>query len=461
MSFEYPAAAPAFYVQSTSGKARLFIGEFGSRSRTLTPLTTVNVGSNLEVDRLVAALESAAWYGDRGPWDALARLLPEAVVLACNQALTTMPPPTSLAIGSDGWPMTVLSSRIRLSPGGEDLQRLAAAAYDTSAQVLIDNYLDDLGDGIFCRVRLLSGEAEIIEGSAESAWPRRGESAVERQVFGPDELSEVLNDPRWLTNHARAHWVWVADREEGQEDYTSEAVWVVEYFDEAVPDDPVPAEPEEWQRYVVGEWNPWPMTPRTRFVLWQSLIGVEVMLDTGLEGWAENEVRPEDDDFMEDFPELVRMQPRSWWLELHRACMRLVDAMRTGESWNPRTPAEEALIYIASRTDWIDYAQQIIDDHGVLRRQFRVLPQGAQSDTNDEEYGDEAGGAPDHDWEEVPAALAGDVDIALLWTSKMDGIENPDDQTNALMGMGDYRAQSWHHRFDRYINDGELPSALY
>lgn len=461
MSFEYPAAAPAFYVQSTPGKARVFIGEFGSRSKSLTPLTTVSAGSEPQVDRLVAALERAAWHGDHGPWDALSQVLPEAVVLACNQALAAIPPPTSLAIGSDGWPMTVLSSQFMLSPGGEDLQRYASAAYETNLQVLIDNYVDERRYGVCCRLRLLSSDAEITKGTAESVWPA-GDCAVERQMFGLDELSEVLNDPRWSTNHARAHWFWVADREEGQQDYTAEAVWVVEYFDEAVPDDPVPAEPEEWQRFVVGDWNPWPMTQRTRFVLWQSLISIEVMLETGLEGWAENEVRPEDDDFMEDFPELVRAQPRSWWLELYRACSRLVEAMRTGESWNPRTPAEEALIYIASRTDWIDYAQQIIDDHGVLRRQFRALLEGAQSDTGDDEaYDDEADGLPDYDWEEVPAALAGDEDIALLWTSKMKGIENPANDTNTYMGMGDYRAQSWHHRFDRYINDGELPSALY
>lgn len=460
MSFEYPAAAPAFYVQSTPGKARLFVGEFGSRSRSLAPLTTVNVSGDGDVDRLVAALESAAWHGDRKPWDALARMLPEAVVLACDQVLAAMPPPAALAIGSDGWPLTVLTSQFMLSPAGEDLQRQAVAAFEASLQVLIDNYLDDDRYGVCCRLRLLSGDAEITKGTVESVWPG-GDRAVERRTFGLDELGEVLDDPRWLTNYARAHWVWLAEKEEGQEDYTSEAVWVVEYFEDAVPDDPVSAEPEQWQRFVVGDWNPWPMTQRTRFVLWQSLISVEVMLETGLADWAKNQVRPEDDDFMDDFPELVRMQPRSWWLELHRACTRLVEAMRTGESWNPRTPAEEALIYVASRADWIDHAQQMIDERGVLRRQFRALPQGAQSDITDEEYGDEAGDSPDFDWEEVPAALAGDEDIALLWTSKMKGIENPDDQTNALMGMGDYRAQAWHQPLDRYTTGAEDISALY
>jgi hypothetical protein len=29
------------------------------------------------------------------------------------------------------------------------------------------------------------------------------------------------------------------------------------------------------------------------------------------------------------------------------------------------------------------------------------------------------------------------------------------------MGIGDYRPQSWHDRFDRYSGDVEHPSAMY
>ena len=59
-----------------------------------------------------------------------------------------------------------------------------------------------------------------------------------------------------------------------------------------------------------------------------------------------------------------------------------------------------------------------------------------------------------------PAALTDGVDIELLWTPEMDEIANPDDQTNVFMGMGDYRPQAWHRRFDRYAGDTEYPSAL-
>jgi hypothetical protein len=51
--------------------------------------------------------------------------------------------------------------------------------------------------------------------------------------------------------------------------------------------------------------------------------------------------------------------------------------------------------------------------------------------------------------------------VLLLWTPEVDGIDDPDDETNGFMGMRDYRPQSWHHRFDQYAGDAEHPSALY
>lgn len=461
MSFEFPAAAPAFYYQSTPGKARLFTGEFGSRSRSVFPLTTVSVEDDRDVDRLINALESAAWHGNRDSWEALAATIPDAVVLACNQALAAMPPHTSLAIGSDGWPLTVVRSLHSLSPGGEDLHRHATAAYDSSMQVLIDNYVDDFGEGIGCRLRLLSGDMEIRKGSRESAWPAAGESVAECRMFGPNELEEVLEDPRWLSNRARAHWFWVAEMDEADSDGdVLEAVWVVEYFDEEVPDDPEQDEPEESQQFVVGDWNPWPMTPRTRFVLWRSLVHVLAMLEDGLGSWPESAARPQDD-FMADFPVLVRTQPRNWWVAMRESCSRLVEATRTGRSWNPQTPAEEALIYIACRDGWVLSARNDIDETGSLRRQLNKIPEGMEWDTSEQMPDDDTDDGPDYDWDEVPAALAGDIDIEMLWMPELDGIENPDDQKNAEMGVGDYRPQSWHHRFDRYAGDTEHPSALY
>jgi hypothetical protein len=73
-----------------------------------------------------------------------------------------------------------------------------------------------------------------------------------------------------------------------------------------VPDDAALDEPEESERFVVGHLNPWPMTSRTRFVLWRSLVDILALLEEGLGTWAESADRPQDDDFMADFPVLVR-----------------------------------------------------------------------------------------------------------------------------------------------------------
>jgi hypothetical protein len=102
-----------------------------------------------------------------------------------------------------------------------------------------------------------------------------------------------------------------------------------------------------------------------------------------------------------------------------------------------------------------------IDEIGLLHRQLNELPEGTAWDTSRQVADDDTDDEPDYEWHEVLGALAGDIDIEMLWTPEMERIDNPDDQTNLYMGMGDYRPQSWHHRFDRYAGDGEHPSALY
>lgn len=106
-------------------------------------------------------------------------------------------------------------------------------------------------------------------------------------------------------------------------------------------------------------------------------------------------------------------------------------------------------------------ARNDIHETGSLRRQLNNLPEGTEWDTSEQMPDDDTDDGPDYDWHEVPAALARDIDIEMLWMPELDGIENPDDQKNVDMGVGDYRPQSWHHRFHRYAADSEHPSALY
>lgn len=456
----YPAVPSAFFVQRTPGKARLFTGQLGPSSGSLSPVTTVSTRSDSEVDRLISTLTTAAWHGDRRSWETLAVTLPDAVVLACNQALAAMPPPEALALGSDGLPMTLLREQFELTPGGDDLATTVSAAYDLSLQALLDNYRNSDGE-VRCRVRLLSGEAEVTRGSVVSTWPTGdGTIPTERHLVGPADFGPMLKDPRWRTHRVRSHWVWLTVQSEDSESYVGEATWIVEFFDQEVPDDLALDDPADWELFVEGNWNPWPMTARTRFVLWNSLIELQAMLELGLSQWDEGNARPQDDDFMQDYPAIVRSQPHEWWNSMLEACVRLIEAMRTGEHWNPRTPAEEALIHVACQDGWLSAAEEIIESRPVLRRQLAGLPKRDGSEPNGQEE-DDAEAGPDFDWDEVPGALAGDEDIALLWMPEVDGVGDPEDPINRAAGIGDYRAASWHQPFDRYRQDPDAQSAIY
>ncbi len=259
-------------------------------------------------------------------------MLPNPVVLACEQALAAMPPPARLAIGSDARPLTVLTSSYFSESGGDDLVRHASAAYDLSILALIDNYLDDEGPGVGCRLRLLSGDVEIQGESSDSAWPSGDHEPMERRLFGPDELDEVLNDVRWKSHHARAHWFWRVECDQEGEVDSGEAVWVVEYFDRPIPDDPIFDEPDEYDRFVAGIWNPWPITPRTRFVLWQAMAILSSTLELELGVWDGTNAASNSSHVIGEFPRSVQSQQRDWWVQMLRSGERLVESLRTGES---------------------------------------------------------------------------------------------------------------------------------
>ncbi|GAB37621.1 hypothetical protein GOSPT_018_00010, partial [Gordonia sputi NBRC 100414] len=107
---------------------------------------------------------------------------------------------------------------------------------------------------------------------------------------------------------------------------------------------------------------------------------------------------------------------------------------------------------------WVDVARDAIDEQGVLRRQFRSLPLGPEWDDDDGVPDGENDAGPDFDWDEVPGALTGDEDVALLWRPDLDGIDDPGGETNSFLRMGDYRPGAWHVRFDRY-GDGPNPAS--
>lgn len=105
----------------------------------------------------------------------------------------------------------------------------------------------------------------------------------------------------------------------------------------------------------------------------------------------------------------------------------------------PRTPAEEALIYLATRPGYVGAARDHIDLFN-LGQIFDALPVAED----------------DEKWEEVLGDLTSDVDIERFWMSNSQGQEDPANPINRYLGMGDYRPQAWHRLFERAIPENDV-----
>lgn len=297
-------------------------------------------------------------------------------------------------------------------------------------------------------------------------WPAPPDTAlIERRHPHP---TEAFVDPRWATHLARLHWVWHPEHPKGQHG-TATAEWVLEFYDAPVPsgseDDQDEEEPglhkesspqQEPQLYFeLGDWNSWPLTARTRFVLYVAMSNIADELDEDI-----TDLRKGANDqpwVMDVFPRIAQNQPVEWWEQLRESANRLAEAMRTGVLWNPRTPGEEALVHVAASYEAGAVLDTIRDDPGsAITRTFLTLPEAPWETDPDsgESWRDE-----DLQFDEVLVALAEDIDIALLWDPSMDGIDDPDADYRPP-GMADLRPRSWHQPFDRYAKNPDTPSFL-
>ncbi|MFF1875602.1 hypothetical protein, partial [Kitasatospora herbaricolor] len=233
-------------------------------------------------------------------------------------------------------------------------------------------------------------------------------------------LSEASGVPRWQTHNTRAYTAWIA--EDDTDDGGRTAFVVVEHLD-------TPLEPDRNYRIFIGSDvdEDEPLTPRNRFVLWQALWFISSDLDAI------------GDDFdvdlsmvYGDMPLMTRDQPTAWWRKLATAANELCEAARQADFNRlvPRTPADEALIALATGPGYIEAARDQIADFG-FQGEFDALPHA--------DY--------DGDFEEILPDLTGDTDILLLWSHRLDGIEKTDSLVNQLLGIGDYEATSWHKPF--------------
>jgi len=139
---------------------------------------------------------------------------------------------------------------------------------------------------------------------------------------------------------------------------------------------------------------------------------------------------------LSDFPVITRTQTTDWWRAVAKAAWRMSGGIATGLEWSPRTPAEEAVVHVAT-TFWVPMVDDMLNDDPDVVPEYRLLPPDPE----------------DFEWPEVLPSLAGDADIEQLWWAESDGIEDPANEINQAIGMGDYRPQNWHRLFDSFVPD--------
>lgn len=199
---------------------------------------------------------------------------------------------------------------------------------------------------------------------------------------------------------------------------------------------------EEPLPFALDDWDdPWPVTPRTRFMIWRALTVLHFSLQLDLDAWPDRSRVTA----INDYPAFTRGQSKEWWIETQKAVERMGERMRTGVEWNPRTPAEEAALLLACEEEWIAAAHDDVRDMG-LKAAFDDLP----------DHGD-----LDYQYEEALGALIGDTDIEMIFDPSYDGLGDPEDAINAAHGIGDYRPRAWHRMFDRYQREPDWPSSLH
>lgn len=167
------------------------------------------------------------------------------------------------------------------------------------------------------------------------------------------------------------------------------------------------------------------LTPRTAVVL-RSICGL--LADNGYDdviAHGDDDVESDSDWMLFDqYPRITWREDATWRRQAARALDDLAEDLIEGRWPLPRCPAEEMGLHLAVR-----YADAAVKDGwaGTDSPWFEDLP----------EHPD------DFDWDMVLEVFFQDHDILLLFTNDLDGIEDPDEETNRAQGIGDYRPSAW------------------
>jgi hypothetical protein len=171
----------------------------------------------------------------------------------------------------------------------------------------------------------------------------------------------------------------------------------------------------------------WQLTPRTAAVLWS--VG-QVLADQGyddVESHGDDPVTQNDWALFSQYPRITWRQDGVWRRQAARAYDDLVGDIEAGRWPVPRCAGEEMTL----RLILTEVADLETENDGCLRRIIDPLP----------EHPDDA------DWDLADDALFQDHDLSNLFKPALDGIEDPDNEVNRELGIGDYRPAAWFRWF--------------
>jgi hypothetical protein len=182
----------------------------------------------------------------------------------------------------------------------------------------------------------------------------------------------------------------------------------------------------------------WQLTPRIAAVLW-SISHVLADLAYGdVEIYGDDPVTENLGSVLHQYPRITWRQDAVWRRQAARAYDDLAGDIENGHWPMPRCVGEE----MALRLILAEAAENEFDEHPSLERIVESLP--AHPD--------------DADWDLADDALLQDHDLANLFRPALDGIEDPDNEINKEMGIGDYRPAAWFRWFlSAEPRDGRRP----
>lgn len=373
------------------------------------------IPGDADAGAVVDELNGASWESRQVDPDVLAGI-PDAAQQSLLKAVEAQRNAAPVALG---WDNTPLVANVTIEDQAESTEELTARVSDllsASVSLGVTLLLVPGKEPYEFTYEILPDWVEETLTLTESWWTLPSDTVLIQRTFGAaEEVAKFVAEESWQRGQARIYTGFVEEKfDEGEPVLSWTCVvdmWVPDFA--RFLDSPATAMPEGSV-----------LTVRNRYELWAALGAMSTSLDMGTVG----ELDPELSLVMEDMPAITRGQTQEWWRQMFESVVELTEAARVGnfERLAPRTPAEEALLALATSHEYLDWARDEISMLGYYPS-FEDLPIHER----------------DGELEELLPELVGDTGIKMLWAPHIDGLER-DNVLQRSLGFRDYRIENWH-----------------